>query len=166
MTAQGVVCVHRDGPTVTFRVQGRGTMADSLPLRRCAEQCLAAGSISLRVDLRHAVYLDSTFVGTLLFLKRTVCARGEGDFTVLSPSAECEKLFKQMGLDGVLTVAAEEPDPGPWTDLCGAAQDVSAVKGTVVQAHRELADLPGPAGEPFRAVVRCLERETPPDAKK
>jgi anti-anti-sigma regulatory factor len=166
MTAQDVVCVHRQGSTVTFRIQGRGTMANSLPLRRFAEQCLAGGATVLRVDLRHAVYLDSTFIGTLLFLKRTACARGAGEFTILSPSPECEKLFKQLGLDGVFTRVAEEPDPGPWTDLCGDTQDVGAVKGTVVQAHRELADLPGQAGEPFRAVVRCLERETPPDSKK
>jgi anti-anti-sigma factor len=161
---QGTVRVHRHDRTLTFQVEGWGTMAHSLPLRRFAEQSLAAGVTAIRVDLRRCKYMDSTFLGTLLFLKRAAERRCQGDFALLSPSPECGRLFQQMGLDTVYpVVAAEEPAADAWTELTGGTEDVPAFQRNVVQAHQELADLPGPAGEPFRAVMRCLEREKPVD---
>jgi hypothetical protein len=56
-------------------------------------------------------------------------------------------------------VTAEEPAADTWTELTGGTEDVPAFQHNVVQAHQELAGLPGPSGEAFRAVVRCLERE-------
>ena len=157
---QGSVRVHRHDQTLTFRVEGWGTMAHSLPLRRFAEQNLAEGVSAIRVDLRHCIYMDSTFLGTLLFLKRAVDRRGQGEFALLSPSPECRRLFQQMGLDTIYpVVTAEEPAADTWTELTGGTEDVPALQHNVVQAHQELAGLPGPSGEAFRAVVRCLERE-------
>jgi anti-anti-sigma factor len=156
---QGIIRVHQDGPTVTFQVEGWTTMKQSLSLRRFAEQCLAAGATTLQVDLRRCTFMDSTFVGTLLFLKRAVHRKEHGEFTLLAPSAECGKLFRQMGLEGVFPTAAAEGPAGPWTELTSEGEDGGAFKRNVVQAHQELASLPGPAGDAFRAVVRCLGQE-------
>src|SRR4051794_12764395 len=113
---QGKVRERRDDRTLTFQVEGWGTMPHSLPPRRLAEQRLAGGVTAIRVDLRHCTYMDSTFMGTLLFLKRAVDRRGQGEFALLSPSPECGKLFRQMGLDAVYpVVTAEEPAPDTWT---------------------------------------------------
>ena len=160
---QGTLRVHEHGRTVTFRVEGRGTMAQSLPLRRFAEQRLAAGADSLRVDLRDCAYMDSTFLGTLLCLKGAAERRGRGDFALVEPSPPCSRLLRQMGLDEVFPVVAGDVPAGTaWADLPGAAEDVPALKGNVEQAHRELARLDGPAAEAFRAVVRCLDKESQP----
>ncbi len=159
MAAQGIVRVYQDDRTVTFQVEGWTTMNQSLMFRRSAEQALAGGATVLRVDLRLCTFMDSTFVGTLLFLKRTVHGRKQGEFFLICPSAECRQLFHKMGLDGAFPVLEEEPAGQDWTELTREGEDCEAFKGNVVQAHRELARIEGPAGDPFRAVVRCLERD-------
>src|SRR5436309_2251239 len=96
---QSTVRVHLQGPTVTFQVEGRGRMANSLPLRRLAEQALAGGATALRVDLRRCTHMDSTFLGTLLQLKRAAGRKG-ASLVLVSPSPECHELLRQMALEG------------------------------------------------------------------
>jgi anti-anti-sigma factor len=165
MAAQGIVRVCRDDRTVTFQVEGWTTMNQSLMFRRSAEQSLAGGAWVLRVDLRLCTFMDSTFIGTLLFLKRTVHGRKQGEFFLVSPSPECRQLFHKMGLDGAFPILEEEPASQSWTELSREGEDSDAFKCNVVQAHRELARIEGPAGEPFRAVVRCLERDLEAEKK-
>jgi hypothetical protein len=65
-----------------------------------------------------------------------------------------------MGLgDAYPVVAADELPADGWTELAGEVDDRAAFQRTVVQAHQELARLEGPAGEPFREVVRCLAKD-------
>ena len=159
---QGIVRVYHDGEAVTFQVEGRVTLTQSLPLRRCSEQALAAGATSLRVDLRRCTYMDSTFLGALLILQRAAERRGGCRMTLVSPSAVCCRLLQQMGLLGQLPVVAEEGEPaGPCTTLAGDSEDLPALRCNVVQAHQELAHVAGPAGDPFRAMTPFLEDEPP-----
>jgi anti-anti-sigma regulatory factor len=159
MAAQGIVRVRQLDRTVTFRVEGWTTMNQSLMFRKTAEQHLAAGATVLRVDLGRCTFMDSTFVGTLLFLKRTVHSHKLGEFSLIGPSPECCQLFRKMGLEGAFPLVEEQLDEQGWRELTREGEDVSAFKCNVVQAHRELACLDGPAGEQFRAVVRCLEHD-------
>jgi anti-anti-sigma regulatory factor len=141
---------------VTFRVEGRGTMTQSMPLRRFAERCLGEGITAMRVDLRHCTHMDSTFLGTLLTMQGLLARRGQGNLTVVSPSPGCAQVLQQMGLDGIFrTEKADEPDVA-WQELPTETPDMQTFKRTVTEAHEELANLPGPAGEQFRTVVRCM----------
>lgn len=164
---QGLVRVHQQDQTVTFRVEGRATMTQSLPLRRFVERCLAGGVTAVRVDLRDCIYMDSTFLGTLLTLHGVMTRRGQGRLTLVAPSLLCDRLLQQMGLGEVFTTdPGGEPDAGPWTDLPLEAEDPNSFRRNVVQAHEELASLPGNAGEQFRQVARCIgqqpEKPAPP----
>ncbi len=157
---QGIVRVHQHEQTVMFQVEGWTTMNQSLSFRRCAEQYLAAGAATLWVDLRHCTFMDSTFIGTLLFLKRTAHQQEQGSFALVSPSPQCCRLFQQMGLEGVFPIlAAEEVTGRCWNDLKCGGEDMQAFQENVVRAHQELANLDGPASAPFKAVARCLEQE-------
>jgi anti-anti-sigma factor len=159
VTPQGLVRVHWQEQTVTFQVEGRATMVQSQPLRRFAEQCLADGARCFRIDLRHCSHMDSTFLGTLLCLKRSIDGRGRGELTLVSPSELCRRILEQMGLDGVFPTATAEEPAAEGAELPSDLQDACGFKRNVLQAHQELASLPGPAGEPFRAVVRCLAQD-------
>jgi anti-anti-sigma regulatory factor len=159
MAAQdGCVRVQRHDGTVTFRVEGWGTMKQSLPFRRVAERCLADGAAALHIDLRACTYLDSTFLGTLLAVKRAADRQRQGTFALVAPSAQCAGLLRQMALDRLFPVVPADECADTWVDVTAAGDDVAAVKGNVVDAHQQLAELPGPAGEKFRAVVHCLEQ--------
>jgi anti-anti-sigma factor len=152
---QGTVRYHQQDHTVTFRVEGRATMNHSLPLRRCAERLLAAGTNEVRVDLSDCIYMDSTFLGTLLTIKKGL-DRNQGKLILIAPSTPCCRILQQMGLSDVLP-AQSEPLAGEmaWSELSETA-DMTSFKRNVVQAHEELANLPGAAGEQFKAVARCL----------
>ena len=152
---QGVIRFHQQDQTVTFRVEGRGTMNNSLPLRRCAEHFLAGGTRQLRMDLRDCNYMDSTFLGTILTLKKTL-ERGGGHLVLIAPSPSCCRILQQMGLSDVLASQVEPLSEVAWSEVGSETVDPQSFKRNVTQAHEELANLPGEAGEQFRAVARCL----------
>jgi|SRR5581483_4838898 len=157
---QGSVFVHQQDDVLAFRVEGWATMKQSLSLRRLAEAHLAAGVHAIQIDLRQCAYMDSTFMGTLLFLHRTCRKRPSCEFILLAPSSECCKLLQQLGLHEVFRVQTSADAPAcSWTELTKEMEDARAFQGNVLQAHQELANLPGPASAPFRAVVKCMEKD-------
>jgi anti-anti-sigma factor len=155
-TPQGVVRFHQQDQTVSFQVEGRGTMNNSLPLRRCAERFLAEGVTQVRIDLRECSYMDSTFLGTLLTIRKNL-ERVGGQMILIAPSTSCCRILDQMGLSDVLPAQADPLPPDTvWTEVGSEPTDIPSFKRNVTQAHEELANLPGAAGEQFKAVVRCL----------
>lgn len=156
----GILRVHQDNQALLFQIEGEATMLHSVPLRRYAEQALTHGITTLQIDLHLCTYMDSTFLGTLLLLKRAVDQRGLGAFALTCLSPQCQRLLRQMGLDRFYSIVttAELPTEA-WTELTENGADCSSLQHTVVQAHQELADLPGPAGKPFREVMQCLSKD-------
>ena len=159
-TPQTDIRVHQDPSVLTFRVSGRATMQQSPAFLRAAARSLTEGVTSLRVDLHDCAYMDSTFLGSLLALKRQVDARGGRDFALLAPSPQCMSLLQQMGMDRVLRItgeAAELPD-NEWRALDDPVPDRQAeFKETVVRAHQELAGLPtGSGADQFKAIASKL----------
>ncbi len=161
MAASGcVVRVHQDERGITYKVEGRATMDHGLALRRYAEQVFACGVLCIYADLRLCTFMDSTFIGTLLHVKRIACQSDQVHLTLVSPSEQCCRLLRQMGLDGVFTIATtDEPDDQDWTDLVPEPRDRGSFQRNIFQAHQELANLPGCVGETFRAVTETIRRD-------
>jgi anti-sigma B factor antagonist len=157
--AEGTVKVHRQGPTLIVQVVGWGRMQQSLPLRRFFETCMKEGATGVRVDLRHCTYLDSTFLGTLLFLRRQLQQKCCGNLVLVSPSAECCQLLHQIGVAELFMRDQCDEDECGWQDLCGDRSDAHAFNRTVVEAHQELANLGGSAGAAFQAVAKGLTED-------
>jgi anti-sigma B factor antagonist len=156
----GTIRLGQRENAVTFQVEGWMTMQQSLAFRRCAQDWLAEGARFIRVDLRCCTFMDSTFVGTLLSLKRATELEPSGQFFLVSPSTQCQKIIHQMGLDDVIpTTAGAEAEPSCWTELKLQVENDCAFKCNVVEAHQELASLGGRTGEIFGPVARCLAQE-------
>lgn len=158
--AAAKVRYYSSPPSLTFRVEGRATMTQSLPLRRHAERGLEAGLDHVRIDLRDCTYMDSTFVGTLLALHKQLDGAGRGRLTLLAPSPACARILRDLGLTDVLPADADAdiPDDAPWQELPCSPDDAAAFKRNIKQAHEELASLPGPVGKQFEQVVQCLNQ--------
>ena len=156
----GVIRIHQQEQTLTFQVVGWGQMATSLPVRQFTEQALAQGVRRLCFDLRHCTYLDSTFLGTLLFLQRAAKRRIGGELILVSPSPDCVKLLHQLGVEACFRcLEAEELTALAWTELVRDTSDAVAFNHNVLQAHQELAGLAGTCGETFQPVARRLEQD-------
>jgi anti-anti-sigma regulatory factor len=157
---QAVVRVRQKDQALEFQVLGWGTMRQSLCVRRCAEEALARGVQTLRVDLRQCTYLDSTFLGTLLCLQRAAHRLEGRRFALVSPSADCCRLLRQLGVeDFFATEVRDDPAPEDWTELTAERDSACAFNQNVLQAHEELANLGGTAGQVFGPVARQLRRE-------
>jgi anti-anti-sigma regulatory factor len=142
-------------------------MGHGLAVRQFAEQGLAGGATALLMDLRHCTHMDSTFLGTLLFLKHAMDCRQLSGFALMAPSVQCRRLLEQMALAEFFPVVAEqEVAPGDWVELTANPDDPEAFQRHVVQAHVELARLPGAAGQPFQEVARRLVEDMEAKRKK
>ncbi len=150
---------HEDGPVLRLRVEGWGSMTQSLPLRKFVEERLMDQTRRVLVDLAYCTYFDSTFLGTLLFMRRALL-RASGSFCLFSPSSECRCLLQQMGVLTTFEIVADDPALElPWQPLFLESAPKQCFERNVLQAHEELASLPGKAGEKFQAVVRCLQKD-------
>lgn len=152
------VCQHDH--TITLQIDGWGTMSQSYAIRQLIEQCFCQGITTIRFDLRRCTYMDSTFLGTMLSLKRNIERRGAGALHIVSPSPESLQLLRKMSMDGLFTIVVEdEATEGMMGELTHVLCDADTMRHNIVDVHRELANLPGPAGAPFRVMVQGLERE-------
>lgn len=106
----------------------------------------------VRASVSRCTYMDSTFVGTLLFLQRVAQDR----LALINPSPACEEILRQMDLDDFFPI--EEQPGGPaegWIELQGN-EEAGRVRQSVLQAHQKLARTVG--GE-FDLVTRLMEEE-------
>jgi hypothetical protein len=105
--------------------------------------------------------MDSTFIGTLLGLKRLLEALPAGGLVLVSPSAECVQLLAQMRIGQIFAVECAPAAEEGWQEVSVPAEVLKsrAFQCNVVEAHQRLADCPGPTGERFRQLADDMARE-------
>ena len=156
-TPTGSLRFAADGARLIVQLHGRLTMNQALALRRFAETRIAGGVKQLRLDLRHCTYLDSTMLGTLLCLQRSMDRQAEGALVLDSPSAECDRLLRQIGIADVLPTVREDEPPGVcWSDLPAEKPAPLAFKRHLYECHDELARA---GNEQIRLAAECLAKE-------
>jgi anti-anti-sigma regulatory factor len=161
----GTIRYRRIGDTATFHVQGRGVMQLAVPLRQTTEQLIISGVSHVLIDLRDCTHMDSTFIGTLWTLQRVLEKQTSGRVTLLAPSGACVQNLREMGSwDGfeirpeATALLLEEPG---WEELKTEGVDPILFRRNAIEAHENLAALPGPEREKMQAVIRCLTQTEP-----
>lgn len=150
----------QQGELALVRVEGRASLSQSPMVRAYGDRWLKRGHGTLCLDLRHCTHMDSTFVGSLLYLHRQAEGHGAGRLKLLSPSADCCRLLDEMGVRDVFVIEEkEEPAQGSWTMLDMSVPETSSLRSCIVQAHEELANTPGLAAQQFMRVVECFRPE-------
>lgn len=150
------------GSEVRIRVHGRACAHHAPAVRRFADECLAGGAASVHVDLSDCQHFDSTFVGTLLCLRKQALGRCAEPLVVATPSEASRRLLKQMGLLQLIPVHDDTvPSMVGWIELPPEEPGHCSIafKRTVVHAHEELASLPGPTGERYKPIAEMAARE-------
>ncbi|MBX3192771.1 MAG: STAS domain-containing protein [Labilithrix sp.] len=156
-----MIRVHDESEQITFDVEGRATMLESRAVQETASAAIARGVRRVRFDLRDCTTMDSTFSGTLLALARRASASG-GDLALVSPSSRARELLGQMGLDDFYAIELAPRAKGETRDLEPSWPKPEELGRLILEAHEELAGVPGPAAEVFRPVVDALRRNIPP----
>lgn len=159
-TAASPLSYCRIGSTTAVRVCGRATFPIAPAARRFVEDCLSQGAPEVQLDLADCSHIDSTFLGTLLALKRLADRRRPPcRLTVRGLSLPCRQVLRQAGLDQLFPSAEGAPATCEWTPVPAQRGATGELQEQMVVAHQALAQLPGPAGEQFRPIAARLEAE-------
>lgn len=160
--AAGRVLARREGDEVSFLVIGRVDCHQSPAMQQFAEDALRTGARRLVVDLRDCSYFDSTFIGTLLQLKRKL--EPVGSFSLARPSIEVRQILAQLSAERLFTIAEEAPRSDiqtTWQQLDShwEKEQSKAFKKTVVEAHEALAASGGSLTDRFKPVAESLRAD-------
>ena len=145
-----------------LRIDGRA-MADLCPaLRSFCESELSSSRTTLYVDLHGCEHFDSTFLGTLLCLQKVHGKAGGQSVVLVTPAESCHQALKRMGAHLLFPIqAVDPPDQAEWTVISGTqtSRDSQEFRRQVVDAHSQLAAVPGPLGDLYGPIARMAEQE-------
>jgi anti-sigma B factor antagonist len=159
----GRIEVSSTGNEVRIRVTGRATHIISQPLREYAWQMVRRGSRNFFIDLGDCLYIDSTFAGVLVGMSMKL-KDVDGSLTLQRVPARCAELFATLGVETLFTFDEQPPAPSDiqLQALPMAARSREAWAGTILEAHRLLAEAERANESRFEDVIDFLKSELPP----
>jgi anti-anti-sigma factor len=165
--AYGRIFVARFAAGSGVRIEGRAAAHNCPALRQWLEEELEDGTERVFIDLAGCTHLDSTCVGTLLFLAKHPQLQ-RGGLQLVRPSAECQQVLRQMCVLRMFAIGDEaggmpagHENEGFWSELTCEWNDGARqlFKQNVVQAHEELAGVPSPLSDCFRQIAEEGKKE-------
>jgi anti-anti-sigma regulatory factor len=141
-----------------IRVVGRGTMQESPAFRAAAESNIDSGVIIF--DALQCDYLDSTFLGCLIGIKKACEQSPTRCFVIRASNATRVKLFSTSSLDKYFDFIDTCPEPLDELEPMDIdALDPITLGRHSMRCHQHLAERGGPQAAAFRSVADCLSKE-------
>lgn len=155
-----MIRAHATAVVLTVQIRGPATMGESPAVQELALEHMARGMRWLRLDLRACTTIDSTFSGTMLWLKRQLDAVA-GTLTLVSPSARVLELLRDMGLEDFYEIENSEREElstseGDWIEVAPTRPTLADLRRHLIGAHDELARGPSAAAREFGSVADAL----------
>lgn len=155
-----VVRIGRTDNGLLVRIEGRGTLHESLAFHELIANSFKRQGLALAIDLTDCEYLDSTFLGCLVKLHNRFSGEEQAALSIVAPSDRAQQLLGPMQLDKLFEISPTPPDVA--IPLCSISADAltSADLGRhAAECHRQLAALGGPHQEIFESLAAQLEQE-------
>lgn len=142
-----------------LRVVGRGTMNESLVADEMAMRTLNGASASEVIfDLSACEYLDSTFLGCLVHLRKHFPDR----FRVAAPPPVRKKLLGPLRLDLLIPSIDLAPEiRGQWVSVAIPSNDKRELLSHVMHSHEQLAQ----CGTPMQAIFEKIAAQMAEELK-
>jgi len=143
---------------IIIRIMGRGTIQESLAFRAVVEHSPAAAVVVF--DAMHCDYVDSTFLGCLIWTKKA-CEKSPGrEFVIAASDATRVKLFSTSSLGGYFAFVDTCPEPlDKFVTIDVKKLNDDELGRHVMRCHELLADMGGYQAEAFKAVANRLALE-------
>jgi len=110
---------------------------------------------AIRLDLSDCDYMDSTFLGLIVYLSKALKSSGLGPPSVHGAGGQSMSLFRTMGMLKML-VFSDQACPRPeLTETLSTGADICAT--FLLEAHRELTMLSPENEERFRSLTGARE---------
>lgn len=149
------------GKRAVVRITGRANCLSSVPFKRVINGLIERGRRAFTLDLSDCQLMDSTFLGVLVGLNRTLGQAGpDGGFSLYKPTESVRVLLDNLGILELFSTAeslGQAETAEPVED--GEASDKTELTRTSLEAHRTLiAANPGNETK-FKEVTRFLEED-------
>lgn len=143
---------------LVIRIAGRGTMQESLAFRAAVEHSPAAAVVVF--DAMQCDYVDSTFLGCLIWMKKACEGSPKRQFVIAASKATRIKLFSTTTLGGYFDFVDDCPEPVEKFVTIDVEEFTSEELGRhVMRCHALLADTGGDKASAFKAVADRLAKE-------
>ncbi|MEN8763529.1 MAG: STAS domain-containing protein [Thiogranum sp.] len=111
------------------------------------------------IDLTRTDSIDSTNLGLLARIAKSMKGLNGSRVTIISDRAEINSVLTSMAFDEVFDIITDASlETGAETELAGKSADKESLSRTVLDAHRALIELSECNEEMFRDVVTTLEK--------
>jgi anti-anti-sigma regulatory factor len=152
--------VSRTRSGYNIRIVGRGTLRESPTVHAFAKHVLNNEPVSVVIDLTSCDYLDSTFLGGLIDLHRRYGFKQPTRLLVSAPPEARTRLLAPNCLDGLFHYLQDEAEvAGQDVELPTVSLPKEELGRHVLECHRRLVELGGPAQAAFQGVVDRLAQE-------
>jgi anti-anti-sigma regulatory factor len=143
---------------LVVRIVGRGTMQESLALRAAVEGSLDTSIVVFDATL--CDYVDSTFLGCLIWVKKACEQAAACQFVIAASAATRVKLFSASSLDQYFDFVDASPEPlDKLVTINIKKLDPKELGRHVMHCHELLADMGGSQARAFKAVADRLAKE-------
>lgn len=145
-----------------LRIEGRATAETCPALRTFCEARLSETRSVLCVVLTACEHFDSTFLGTMLCLQKLHGAVAGQSVQFVAPAESCHAALRRMGAHQLFPILPPTAiEPLDWTLIAASAADRQSAEfqRLVLDAHVELAAVPGPLGDLYAPIARMVEQE-------
>jgi anti-anti-sigma factor len=149
------------GERAVVRITGRANCLSSVPFKRVIKSLIERGRRGFTLDLSDCQLMDSTFLGVLVGLNRTLGqSEPGGGFSLYRPTEPVRVLLDNLGILELFSTAesldqAEAAEPVE----AGEAPDKTELTRTSLEAHQTLTDANPENDAKFKEVTRFLEED-------
>lgn len=150
-----------------IRPEGRGNFLISPAVKSYAEKAIAKGATRVVVDLQRCPSIDSTFMGTLASLAKSVRKKPGGAVEIADANKDTARALKDLGLSSLLEINPKEADWRSRLDEVRSSLTEGDGKTTagvdknsyVLQAHKELVRSNPDNKAKFSTLIELLEKD-------
>ena len=142
-----------------MRIVGRGTFTESPVFREFVARCLDMESgPHVVIDITQCDYLDSTFMGCLIWLHKY--AESGSRLKFYATPEKTRELFSFCMLDRVLNIVDARPEPtDEFLVLTMVDIESSELGRHIAECHQRLAELGSKEAAKFRSIADRLARD-------
>ena len=149
------------GERAVVRITGRANCLSSVSFKRVINSLIERGRRVFTLDLSDCQLMDSTFLGVLVGLNRTLGQAGpDGGFSLYKPTESVRVLLDNLGILELFSTAeslGQEEAAEPVE--AGEASDKTELTHTSLEAHRNLMDANPENEAKFKEVTRFLAED-------
>tara|TARA_B100000902_G_scaffold400024_1_gene474697 strand:- start:2442 stop:2978 length:537 start_codon:yes stop_codon:yes gene_type:complete len=155
---------------IWIRIEGKGSFKNSTELKTYVSLAIKKGAMKFVIDLENCPVMDSTFMGTLVGINRSLSNIEEGGIDVINANTRNQQLLTSLGIDKLLRLDLENKvyeefryeiskhiQNGHYLDH----EEVDNYKNAIhsLEAHKELTKAEKSNVPRFKDVIIYLEQD-------